>query len=166
MYLLTHWHSWLPGSGEQIYIGKDYILGMRESSLLSQDLRDHLNKKKIKFLVNAKRPQEISGHTGNWLCSGSLDLNGILAEEWNNYTKGLSAAGVILGKSTNKLLWTRGDVTGKTTVKNIYLALVSTLNYQSMATWNQKIWNWDIQLKVKLFAWLAISRKILTWDGL
>jgi hypothetical protein len=77
VHLLTHWHSWLSGSGEQIYIGRDYILGMRESSLLSQDLRDHLNRKEIKLLVNAKRPQEISDHTGNWLCSISLDLNGI-----------------------------------------------------------------------------------------
>jgi len=56
-------------------------MGMHESSLLSQDIHDHLNRKETKLLVNAKRPQEISDHTGNWLCRGSLDLNGTLEEE-------------------------------------------------------------------------------------
>jgi len=139
VHLLTHWHSWLSGSGEQIYIRRDYILGMREKSLLSRDLRDHLNRKEIKLLANAKIPKETSDYTGNWLCSISLGLNGILAEEWNNYTKGLSTACVILGESNDKLLWTRGGASGKTLVKNIYLALVSTLNFQPLATLIQKI---------------------------
>jgi hypothetical protein len=95
-----------------------------------------------------------------------LGLNGTLAEEWNNFTKGLTTAGVYLGEENDKLLWAGGDASGKITVKNIYLALVSTQNFQSAPKWIQKIWSWDIQLKIKLFTWLTISRKILTWDGL
>jgi hypothetical protein len=166
VHLLLHWQSWLPGSGEQILIGRDYILGMGENYLLSQALRDHLSRKEIKLLANAKNPQGVSDFSDIWLCSLSLGLNGTLAEEWNNFTKGLSTAGVYLGEENDTLLWAGGDASGKITVKNIYLALVSTLNYQPAPKWIQKIWSWDIQLKIKLFTWLTISRKILTWDGL
>jgi len=32
--------------------------------------------------------------------------------------------------------------------------------------WKQKLSKWKIQLKVKLFVWLALEGKILTWDTL
>jgi hypothetical protein len=28
------------------------------------------------------------------------------------------------------------------------------------------LWNWQIQLKIKLFLWLATNHKVLTWDSL
>jgi hypothetical protein len=58
VHLLTHWLSWLSGSGYQISIGKDFILGLRDRSLLSQDLIDHLHRKEIKVLAQAKVAQE------------------------------------------------------------------------------------------------------------
>jgi hypothetical protein len=48
-------------------------------------------------------------------------------------------------------------------VKNAYLAFYSTLNFQTVE-WRNSIWKWDIQLKIKLFIWLAMDQKILTWD--
>jgi hypothetical protein len=131
IHLLLHWQRWLPGSGEQILIGRDCILGMGENSLLSQPLHDHLSRKEVKMLVNARNPQGVSELSDLWLCSGSLGLNGTLAEEWNNFTKGLTVAGVYLGEENDKLLWVGGDASDKITVKNIYLALVSTQNFQS-----------------------------------
>jgi hypothetical protein len=52
--VINHWHSWLPGKGNKINIGKDFILGLRENSLLSQNLLDFLINRDIKFLIDAK----------------------------------------------------------------------------------------------------------------
>jgi hypothetical protein len=57
IHLLLHWQVWLPGSGNQVRIGRDMILGMGEKALLSQALLDHLSRKEIKVLVNAWNPQ-------------------------------------------------------------------------------------------------------------
>lgn len=79
------------GLGKKIYIGQDYILGLREKSLLSHELRDHLNRKDIKLLANAKNPLGTNDRSEIWLGSNSLGFQGILAEEWDSYTKRLSA---------------------------------------------------------------------------
>jgi hypothetical protein len=35
-----------------------------------------------------------------------------------------------------------------------------------MKFWYSEIWKWQIPLKVKLFVWLLLEQKILTWDNL
>jgi hypothetical protein len=50
--------------------------------------------------------------------------------------------------------------------KNFYLSIISAKRLLKVDTWKQKIWNWKAQLKVKLFVWLALEGKILTWDTL
>ena len=46
------------------------------------------------------------------------------------------------------------------------MALLSTEGLVRIGGWRQAIWKWDIQLKIKLFIWLAAKNKILTWDNL
>jgi hypothetical protein len=166
VHLITHWHSWLSGSREKIYIGQDFILGLRDKALLSQELRDHLSRKNINLLAHAKIQQVSRDSSNYWRDSHTLGLSGILADEWDSYTRNISAAGVILGNSEDTLLWTGGDASGKATVIFFYSALVSTRNYQQEANWKQKLWKWNTLLKIKLFTWLTINRKILTWEGL
>jgi hypothetical protein len=37
-------------------------------------------------------------------------------------------------------------------------------NLRKFGGWRRAMWKWKIQLKIKLFIWLAMEGKILTWD--
>jgi hypothetical protein len=84
-------------------------------------------------------------------------LSGNLAAEWDLFRKSLIGAGVSIRDTPDQLLWTGGNSSGILSVKNAYMALFSTFNIQFM-DWRHKIWKWDIQLKIKLFIWLALEQ--------
>jgi ribonuclease HI len=63
-------------------------------------------------------------------------------------------------------MWIGGDSSGYLTVKNAYLALLSTQNLSIFKGWRKSLWKWDMQQKIKLFLWLAAENKILTWENL
>jgi hypothetical protein len=65
VHLITHWLSWIPGSGHLISIGRDRILGLGDRSLLSHDLTTHLKQKKITILAQAKNHLEHCSLTEN-----------------------------------------------------------------------------------------------------
>jgi hypothetical protein len=67
---------------------------------------------------------------------------------------------------TDSLLWAGGDASGVLSVKNLYTALLQPLDFCSDNVWIQKLWKWPLQLKVKLFIWLAAKEKVLTWEAL
>jgi hypothetical protein len=150
--VINHWHSWLPGKGNKINIGKDFILGLRENSLLSQNLLDFLINRDIKFLIDAKNPGIIKDSSDYWRDSTSLGLRGDLAEEWDSYTKTLTAAGVSPWVQQRIFLCGReGMLLGNTTVKNFYTALVSTKNYNQEIFWKHKIMEMEHPIKNKTF---------------
>jgi hypothetical protein len=75
-------------------------------------------------------------------------------------------AGVSLYETNDNLLWTGGNSTGKVTVENIYYALISTQDFPIWRGWKVNIWKWKLQLKIKLFIWMAAKNRILSWDVL
>jgi hypothetical protein len=99
-----------------------------------------------------------------WLCSDDLGLAGELAAEWDLYRRALIGAGATIRDTEDKLMWTGGNSSGTISVKNAYLALISTKKFLILGGWRHNIWKWDLQLKIKLFIWLAVEQKILTWD--
>jgi hypothetical protein len=166
IHFLLHWQVWLPGSGNQVHVGRDLILGIGEKALLSQPLIDHLSRKEIKLLVNVRNPFMSNMFSDPWISNVFLGLSGSLVEEWSLFTNSLSTAGIYLGEDIDKLSWEGRDSFENISFKNIYLALVTTQNFQVYPIWIKIIWSWQIQLKINLFSWLTISRKLLTWDGL
>jgi hypothetical protein len=50
--------------------------------------------------------------------------------------------------------------------KNLYKALVDVLWAPVIRDWTFKLWSWQLALKVKLFFWLLLKKKLLTWDVL
>ena len=32
--------------------------------------------------------------------------------------------------------------------------------------WEKSIWHWRIPLKLKIFVWLSLNNKVLTWDNI
>jgi hypothetical protein len=86
VHLITHWLSWIPGSGHLIFLGRDKILGLGDRSFLSQALITHLRRKKITVLAQAKGHLDHFSLTENWICSSELGITGELAFEWDQFS--------------------------------------------------------------------------------
>jgi hypothetical protein len=166
VHLITHWLSWNPGSGQLIALGKDRILGMGENSFLSINLMSALNHRNILTLAQARRHSDSQHLSSYWLSSSDLGFSGDIAAEWDQFRWALIDSGAFLQDTEDDLMWIGGDNSRSPTVKNIYWAIISTKNLRKVGTWRQSIWKWKIQLKIKLFIWLAAKGKILTWDTL
>jgi hypothetical protein len=78
----------------------------------------------------------------------------------------LKAAGVSLIDLPDKLLWAGGDGSGVLTVSNAYAALLQTVGSNEEIPWLFSIWSWAIPLKIKIFIWLCIKDRPLTWEAL
>jgi hypothetical protein len=50
--------------------------------------------------------------------------------------------------------------------KKYLFGFIINSGFVEIRGWRQAVWKWDIQLKIKLFIWLAAENKILTWDNL
>jgi hypothetical protein len=61
-------------------------------------------------------------------------------------------------------MWAGGDNSGNISVKNLYTAIANTVGLNNLTGWRRHLWNWKIPLKIKIFTWLTIEKKIPTWD--
>jgi hypothetical protein len=166
VHLLTNWLSWSLGSGHHVQLGRDRILGMGNSSFLSQNLLSILKQKNITLLYQARGPTRPDSFSSQWIESDDLGITEEVAEEWDLFRRALMGSGVYLQDRADELMWTGGDKSGLLFVKNAYNALMTTLWMQPIGGWRLKFWKWDLPLKIKLFIWLAVENKILSWDNL
>jgi hypothetical protein len=125
-----------------------------------------LNQKHIHTLAQVRNPSDNQLLCNYWLKSSDLNLLGDMASEWDHFRKALIDSGILLQDKADMLMWTGGDNSGIPTVKNIYRGIVSTKMLKKIDRWQLSIWHWKIQLKVKLFIWLVVEGRILTWDSL
>lgn len=95
-----------------------------------------------------------------------MSLDGQDAIEWNSFISALRDAGITLRNSTDSLVWAGGDSFGLISAKNIYQVLINAFDSQVDNSWFKQWWKWPIQLKIKLFVWLAAKDKVLTWESL
>jgi len=147
-------------------LGNDKILGLEALSILSQPLVTMLNQKHFHTLAQVRNPTDSQLLCNYWLKSCDLNLLGDLASEWDHYRKALIDSGILLQDKVDMLMWTMGDNYGIPMVKNIYRGIVSTKMLKKIDRWQLSICHWNIQLKVKLFIWLVVEGRILTWDSL
>jgi len=49
-------------------------------------------------------------------------------------------------------------------VKNIYEAIENKKQNKEIGGWRKALWSWEVPLKLKLFNWLMIENKLLTWE--
>jgi hypothetical protein len=157
--LITHWLSWNPGNGHSVLIGLDKILGIDDSSLLSQDLLVALKNKNIRYLFQARAQSSLGFITDQWKSSLDLGLSGSMAIEWNSFCKALIDSGIHLQPRDDILIWTGGDHSGILSVKNVYNALAKKLWPQQIAGWRRHLWTWDLAYKIKLFTWLVCGKQ-------
>jgi ribonuclease HI len=164
--VILHWLRWKPGSGKEISLGKDLILGLEDNSLLSPSICLHLRSLNLLTLDRVQLPTSDHILPDSWLDCGDLSFSGQRAAEWSCFTLALRSAGITLTDLPDTLLWAGGDASGIISVKNLYTTLLSQNFYCVDSSWFFQIWKWTIPLKVKLFLWLAGKEKILTWDSL
>jgi hypothetical protein len=164
LHVVTHWMAWKWGSGISIRLGEDVILGLGNQSFLSTGLIASLRQRGIHFLYQAKgsgRPGAVLDH---WKSNSDLGLVGVEAAEWVRLCRELVSAGITLTDCSDTLIWTGGDNSGNISAKNAYDALASKTWLRSTCWWHNSLWNWDIAPKLKLFTWLLLENKILTWE--
>jgi ribonuclease HI len=166
MHLILHWLCWEPSSGQLISIGIDRILGLENLSFLSQPLVSMLNQNHYHTLAQVRKQSNNLLLSDYWLTSYDLKLMGNLAVEWDHFRKALIDLGIILQDKEDNLIWSGGDKSGIPSVKNIYRGIVTTKCLKKIDRWQLSIWQWHIQLKVKLFVWLVVEGRILTWESL
>lgn len=164
--VILHWLRWKPGSGAEIALGRDKILGLDHLSILSPQLRSLLSSQNFFFLAQMKGTANAPHLPDHWLHSSTLQLQGSMALEWEAYTTALKSVGISLRNSRDILLWAGGDGSGTLTVKNTYEALFHTQPIVADPPWLHRIWKWHIPLKILLFFWLCVKDKALTWEAL
>jgi len=159
-------HRLSSGSGSEILVGRDKIIGVEDSSLLSPSLISKLDSSNRSNLAQVGRPSDSHYLPDSWLSATELALSGREAVEWDCYTSALKTTGISLNDNPDALKWVGGDATGIISVKNIYFALLSQQGRDSDSSWFTQLWIWKIPMKFKLFIWLAGKGKLLTWDQL
>jgi hypothetical protein len=78
----------------------------------------------------------------------------------------LDWSGISISDRHDELRWTGGDCSGLITTKNVYNALATELWKNKIGGWRRNLWGWDCPQKIKLFSWLLIEDKLLTWNNL
>jgi hypothetical protein len=164
--ILTDWLVWKPGNGRDIRIGVDPLIGSHTYYKLSRNLISVLKEKGIEFLAQAGTgSMENTRHT-SWKKAELLGLDGELREEWNFFLKGLIGSGFELNSDKDTLLWSWDTKGGQVSAKKAYeVQMMETVEVEQNF-WYVDLWTWQLPLKVKLFIWLMLEQRILTWENL
>jgi hypothetical protein len=94
--VVLHWLRWKPGTGSEILLGRDKILGLENLSILSPLLRSQLESKSLHCLAQVKVATNNGFLQDSWCTSSALQLPQPIAREWDSYTRALKAAGISL----------------------------------------------------------------------
>jgi hypothetical protein len=129
--VILHWLRWKPGTGIDIRLGSDMILGLGDRSILSPPLKTRLADVDYLSLAQVNVPSDLLPIPDSWLDSGHLGLEGSIATEWSSYTTTLKRAGIYLTDKQDLLLWAGGDATGSCSVKNIFTGPPSSAKFDS-----------------------------------
>jgi hypothetical protein len=147
-------------------VGCDCILGMGESAILSEELIRIINRQGIHHLYQAAENNRAGSSTSIWYSGAALNLSGQHLIEWELFRRGLINSGIQLHDLPDALIWTGGDQTSITSVKKFYLAVEKKKWTHTISGWKKALWSWACPLKTKIFIWLAVANRILTWEVL
>ena len=87
--VILHWLRWRPGSGIDISLGRDKILGLENRSILPPSLISHLEYYNIVSLAQVRVESFVTPLPDNWYNSGQLNLGGEDASAWDDFTQAL-----------------------------------------------------------------------------
>jgi len=91
-------------------------------------------------------------------------LTGEEAVKCTSFIRDLDQVGITLTDQSYELIWTRGNYSGIIFAKNVYVALATKLWSRSENWLHSSVWKWDLSPNIKLFSWLLLENRILTWE--
>ena len=80
------------------------------------------------------------------------------------YIYALNQGNVSLFEIFDKLVWMYNSREGQVTAKLAYQSTISMHISFEVEWWMKWLWKGAIPLKIKLFSWLCMKNKILTWE--
>jgi hypothetical protein len=144
----------------------DPLIGSQSYYKLSESLVSTLHSKGIFNLDQVASFDTGSVHGFNWKTAEFLDLIGEQKLEWENYVRGLKHYGFVLSDVRDSIVWSWDSKEGKVSAKQAYEVQFLEEMDVGLEDWLIDIWKWQIPLRIKLFCWLMIDNRILTWDNL
>jgi hypothetical protein len=78
----------------------------------------------------------------------------------------LVSDGIELNDEKYSLLWSWDTKQGQVNAKLAYKVQVMEDREVEPKFWYSDIWEWQLPIKVKLFVWLLLEQRILSWDNL
>ena len=89
-----------------------------------------------------------------------------MAVSGKNYRNHLLHADIVLNEKIDELTWLGDDKSSLISVINVYNTLSYKFWPEKVVGWRNQLWKWSCPLKLKLFIWLLLEDKILTWKNL
>jgi hypothetical protein len=142
------------------------MIGSHYFYKLSYTLVLLLKEQGVTCLAHAKTNIQVSSISTNWKSVEMLGLEGVHKEEWTKYTKGMVNARIKLNDEKYCLIWSWDTKQGQVSTELAYEEQVTEVMGVEPKFWYSEIWKWKIPMKIKLFVWLLLEQKILTWDNL
>lgn len=101
-----------------------------------------------------------------WLSGEDLQLPVQLKAEWDIYTEDLSSKGLSWINAGDRVDWNGSKKEGMSVVDTVYNNLY--LQYAQSPTFRpfKGLWEKSAPLKMKLFLWLVLMNKNLTWENM
>jgi hypothetical protein len=164
--IINEWLVWKPGDGRDVRIGSDPMVGSHNFYQLSRNLISKLKDLGFEFLAQVGTVDLENSRQTGWIKAEVLGLEGDLKDEWNNYVKGLVSLGIELNKDKDLLMWSWDTKSGQVSAKKAYEVQMLEVVETEPVFWYNDLWKWQLPLKVKLFMWLLLEQRILTWENL
>ena len=156
--------SWQIGNGECILLGLDPFVGLGSSFAFPEELRSYLVDLDICTLAHARNFCSIEPQY--WYSATDLDLAGTYSLIWDDYIRELSASGIRLTDSPDKLAWTFNKSSIDISAKEAYNCIYQSSMAGDIMVDCPPVWHKSLPLKISCFIWLAFHNRILTWDNL
>lgn len=98
-----------------------------------------------------------------WPYADDLGLAINWLEDWAHFTSALRLAHVHIREAEDELVWYFPNAGGKYSTKMGYQVLINIENGDN-CWWYKPMWSLKGPLKAKLFFWLILQNRVLTWE--
>ena len=148
--------------GNQMFIRIDLICGIGDSSYLSCSLINELHARNM-FVLKDICFEGVNGMSADSVVLGLTDRSVL---EWDNFILALKNGNFSLNDSHDEVVWLYNSKDVKANANLAYNLAVTKKNVGRIKWWMKCLWKGTLPLKIRLFAWLCLNNKIMTWKGL